>query len=77
MGKKNKSEEDAEETVKVAPSEVQSEEDAVNLVLLKYQVPDNVKIVYVTEDCNVFFNEGTAGTHANQNKLKLFRIRWD
>ena len=47
--------------------------------LKDYKVPENSKVVLVTEDKNVFWqeNESSANNHAQKNNLKLFRIVWD
>lgn len=56
---------------------IESENQAVELVRQKYQVPDNVKVVYVSEDKQVFFKRNPAINYSNSSNKKLFAIKWD
>jgi hypothetical protein len=66
-------------TEQPTPTRVTSEEEARILVSRKYQVPAGCRLVIVTEDCNVFWqqNTGSAVNHASKNNLKIFRLSWD
>lgn len=59
------------------PSKISNEQEAIDLVRMKYKIPDHIKTVYVTEDKQVFYRNNTSQLHADQNKLKRFIIRWD
>lgn len=61
------------------PIEILSEEQARKLVAANYSVPEGCKIVFVTEDRNVFWseNESSAINYSKRRNLKLFRLTWD
>lgn len=64
--------------VQPTPDRITTEEQAVELVQSSYKVPEGCKVVLVTEDKNVFWqeNEGSAVNHSQKQNLKLFRIQW-
>jgi len=58
---------------------IDSEEKARAFVKAFYAVPSGCRLVIVTEDRNVFWQENasSAVNHAQKKKLKLFRLSWD
>lgn len=61
--------------VKTDSNRITTEAQAKDLIK-DYKVPVGCRVVIVTEDRNVFWqdNEGSAQNHAQKNNLKLFRI---
>ncbi len=57
---------------------IETEEQARALVKTLYDVPEGCKVVIVTEDRNVFWqqSESSAVNHAQTHNLKLFRLSW-
>lgn len=68
----------SEETqVRVPVQKIETEEQAIELVLLSYKVPDTTKTVWVSEDKQVFFKAGPASLHQRERNVKIFAIKWD
>jgi len=75
----------ANESVEVlttsAPSRLSldTEEEALAHVKENYIIPEEINLVLVTSDFNVFLGEhnvGNAVNHMQRNNLKLFRFTW-
>lgn len=64
----------AEKSVPV--TRITTVEQAIELVKNEYTVPKDCKLVTVTEDRNVFWeeNHSSAVNHAQKHNLKIFRI---
>jgi hypothetical protein len=63
--------------VQPTPDRITTQEQAIELIRASYKVPEGCKIILVTEDKNVFWQEntGSAVNHAQKHNLKLFRIQ--
>ncbi len=70
--------ESIEETqeVPVDDGKIHDEQQAIDFVRANFNVPEHVQTVYVAGDKNVFYRANTAKVHCDQNKLKMFAIKW-
>lgn len=59
-------------------SSIETEEEARLHVEQHYIVPDDVSLVVVTQDKNVFYGKDahSATNHAKARNLKIFRLSW-
>jgi hypothetical protein len=62
-----------EAPVTPVPTRISSEEEA-NEFVKGQKIPKDVKTIYVTEDCNLFFGEKFAHKHSERNNLKIFTL---
>ena len=58
-------------------TKIENEKQAVEFVKKSYRVPPNIKVVYVTEDRQVFYRRNDAANYASTTNVKLFAIKWD
>lgn len=61
------------------PQTIQTAGEAKEFVKQRYQVPKEDNKIFVTSDCNVFYqaDEMSARAHQSKQNLKLFEILWD
>jgi hypothetical protein len=66
------------EKVRFDPPSITGELEALTFVRENYIVPEGCRLVVVTEDKNVFWQENasSAANHAQKNNLKIFRLPW-